>query len=175
MKLIFLDTETGGINSRVNSLLSVGLVIWEDKKIITKKEFYIKEKEYNVTTQAIEINKIDLNELKKNGLKKSEIKKEIINLIKENFKEKAILAGHNINFDISFLKKIFEEKEFLEIFSYRSIDVASIMKYLSIKKGLDLNSLDDAIKYYNLETKKRHTALGDAIVVAELFNKLLEE
>ncbi len=75
MKLIFLDTETGGINSRVNSLLSVGLVIWEDKKIITKKEFYIKEKEYNVTTQAIEINKIDLNELKKNGLKKSEIKK----------------------------------------------------------------------------------------------------
>lgn len=175
MKLIFLDTETGGIDPRVNSLLSIGLVIWENKKIITEKEFLVKEKNYNVTAQAMEINKINLDELKKKGLEKSEIKKEITNLVKNNFKEKAILAGHNINFDISFLKKIFEEKEFSEIFSYRSIDTASIIKYLSIKKGLDLNSLDDAIKYYNLKVNERHTALGDAIVTAELFNKLLEE
>ena len=175
MKLIFLDTETGGIDPKTSSLLSIGLVIWENKKIITEKEFLVKEKNYNVTTQAMEINKINLDELKKKGLEKSEIKKEIINLVKNNFKEKAILVGHNINFDISFFKKIFEEKEFLEIFSYRSIDTASIIKYLSIKKGLDLNSLDDAIKYYNLKVNERHTALGDAIITAELFNKLLEE
>ena len=75
MKLIFLDTETGGVDPRANSLLSIGLVIWENKKIITEKEFLVKEKNYNVTAQAMEINKINLDELKKKGLEKSEKKK----------------------------------------------------------------------------------------------------
>lgn len=175
MKIIFLDTETGGIDSKVNSLLSIGLVIWENKKIIFEKEFLVKEYQYNVTPKAMEINKINLDELRENGLEKSQIKKEIIKIVKKNFEDKAILAGHNISFDISFLKNIFTKDEFAELFSYRTIDTASIMKYLSIKKNIILNSLDDAIKYYNLKIEKRHSALGDALVTARLFNKLLEE
>ncbi|MGL4653851.1 3'-5' exonuclease [Cetobacterium sp.] len=175
MRIVFLDTETGGLNPLINSLLSIGLVIWEDGEIKLKKEFFVKEDEYNVTPEAMRVNNINLEDLRKKGNEKSEIKKEIIKIIKENFNEKAILAGHNISFDISFLKQIFNEKEFLEIFSYRSIDTASILKYISIKKNLSLNSLDDAIKYYNLKIEKRHTALDDAVVTAEIFTKLLEE
>lgn len=175
MKIVFLDTETGGINPLTSSLLSLGLVIWEDGNIKIKKEFFIKEDKYNVTPKAMEINNINLDELKKKGIEKLKIKQEIVKIIKENFNEKAILAGHNVSFDISFLKKIFTEEEFQEIFSYRSIDTASILKYISIKKNLSLNSLDDAIKYYNLKIEKRHTALEDAIVTAKIFTKLLEE
>lgn len=67
MKIVFLDTETGGLDPSVNSLLSIGLVIWEDGKIKTKNEFFVKENEYNVTSKAIEVNRIDLKELKKKG------------------------------------------------------------------------------------------------------------
>lgn len=175
MKLVFLDTETGGINPKVNSLLSIGLVIWEDKKIIFEKEFFVKEEQYNITPKAMEINKLNLDELKKNGMEKNKIKEEITKIIKKNFEDKAILAGHNINFDISFIKTIFTEKEFMNLFSYRSIDTASIIKYISIKKNINLTSLDDAIKYYNLKIEKRHSALDDAMVTAKIFNLLLEE
>lgn len=175
MKLVFLDTETGGINPKVNSLLSIGLVIWEDKKIIFEKEFFLKEEQYNITPKAMEINKLNLDELKKNGIEKNKIKEEITKIIKRNFEDKAILAGHNINFDISFIKTIFTEEEFMNLFSYRSIDTASIIKYISIKKNINLTSLDDAIKYYNLKIEKRHSALDDAIVTAKIFNLLLEE
>lgn len=175
MKIIFLDTETGGLNPNENSLLSIGLAIWEDGEIKEKKEFFIKEENYNVTKKAMEINNIDIDYLKINGMEKKEIKKEIKNIVKSNFKDKAILAGHNINFDISFFKKIFTENEFSELFSYRTIDTASIIKYISIKKKIPLNSLDDIINYYKLPINDRHTALADAVLTAKVFTKLLEE
>ena len=36
MKLLFIDTETGGINEKENSLLSIALICWENKKILDK-------------------------------------------------------------------------------------------------------------------------------------------
>lgn len=47
MELLFLDTETGGLNPGVNSLLQVGLVAYVDGKVIAKREFSIKEENYN--------------------------------------------------------------------------------------------------------------------------------
>lgn len=38
MRLLFLDTETGGLNEFEHSLLTMGMVVWENGKIIAKKE-----------------------------------------------------------------------------------------------------------------------------------------
>lgn len=176
MKILFIDTETGGLDPNKHSLLSVGLALWEDSEIMHTEEFFVKEEEYNVTEIALKINKIDLEKLKKIGISKIEIKENILKFIKKNFdEEKIILAGQNVNFDISFLKKLFSLEEFSQIFSYRSVDIASILKYISLKKNIDISSLDEAMKYYGIKTEKRHTALEDAKIAAEIFTKLLEE
>lgn len=64
-KYIFIDTETGGIDPNYSSLLSIGLIVWEDRKIKCSKEFFIKQKSYNVTSIALRINNINLVDLEK--------------------------------------------------------------------------------------------------------------
>ena len=39
MRLLFIDTETGGVNEKENSLLSIALICWENKKVLDKTEF----------------------------------------------------------------------------------------------------------------------------------------
>lgn len=180
MKLLFIDTETGGINEKENSLLSIALICWENKKILDKTEFFIKEKEYNVTEIAMKINQLDLEVVKKRGLEKQEVVEKINEFIKKNFNnEKAVLCGHNINFDIRFLKELYNKvgKDYEEFISYRSLDTASIFRFFSIAgkfNGKEINSLDDAIKYFNLSFDNRHTAMGDIEKTVEVFNKLID-
>lgn len=179
-KLLFIDTETGGIDPNLHSLLSIGLVVWQDKKIIDTLEVFIKRKKYSTTETALKINKIDLNELRKKGLEPKEAMDIILRFINKNFNEKATLVGHNLGFDVGFFKEFFKENkiDYNNFFSYRGIDTASILKYLSISKKLkkNVNSLDDAIEYFNLEVdeNKRHTALTDSYITAKLFEKLIE-
>ena len=93
MKLLFIDTETGGINEKENSLLSIALICWENKKILDKTEFFIKEKEYNVTEIAMKINQLDLEIIKKIGLEKQEVVEKINEFIKKNFNNEKALLG----------------------------------------------------------------------------------
>jgi DNA polymerase III epsilon subunit-like protein len=175
-KLLFIDTETGGLNSNIHSLLSIGLVTWNDGRIVNQKEIYIKSPVYNVTEEAMNINKIDLKNLDKIGMNKREAKDLMIKFLKDEFKnEKITLAGHNVNFDISFLKQLFKN-DFSLYFSHRSIDTASIFKYLTIKGILktEVVSLDDAINYFQIRVKNRHTALDDVLATAKIFTKLIE-
>ncbi|MGL6025290.1 MAG: 3'-5' exonuclease [Cetobacterium sp.] len=180
MKLLFIDTETGGINEKENSLLSIALICWEDKKVVDKLEIFIKEESYNVTEKAMEINGLNLEKLKKYGLEKKVAVEKINSFILKNFKEeKAVLCGHNVGYDIRFLKELYNkiEKNYEEFISYRSLDTASIFRFLTIAgkfKEKKINSLDDAIKYFNIPFENRHTAMGDIEKTVQIFNELIK-
>ena len=61
-RLLFLDTETGGLDSRTHSLLSLGLVVWDKNDgIIYKKEVCQKLKRYSVTQEALDVNHFDIS------------------------------------------------------------------------------------------------------------------
>ncbi|WP_179208020.1 3'-5' exonuclease [Clostridium diolis] len=179
-KILFIDTETGGIDAEKHSLLSIGLVIWEDKRIIDSKEFFIKHETFNVTPTAMKINKIDFQEFLKVAKEPHIILSEIMEFLKRNFNNNfpVVLGGHNTNFDISFFKNFLMEHrvDFNSLFSYRFIDTSSILKYLYYANIVteDISSADAAFEYFNIDVKNRHSALGDAIATAELFNHLLE-
>lgn len=176
MKILFIDTETGGLIPEKHSLLSIGLVFWEDGALKATKEFFLKEEKYIVDESAMLINGINLSELKEKGKSKSSIKQELVFFIKEHFKnEKVYLGGHNVSFDIAFMKQLFTLDEFNSLFSYKNIDTMSILKFLSLKGVCDSNSLDEAIEYFGVENIARHSALGDAIITAKLFTILLGE
>lgn len=179
-KLLFADTETGGLEPESSSLLSVGLVVWENGNIINEKEILLKENNLKLSDKAMGINKIDINA----HITKAVEHNEAIRLIKdfcfENFVIPPLitLAGHNINFDIKFLKHLFKQSDNLysKIFSHRSIDTASILKFLYFSNILetDISSSDAAFKHFSINIEKRHTALGDARATALLFNELLK-
>lgn len=180
-KILFIDTETGGINPKETSLLSIGLVAWENGNILDKKEFYIKHDLYRITPQAISINKINLVDFIQKALAPEAVISQILKFIDDNFHEckgNIVIGGHNTNFDINFLKEFLHSNgiKFESIFSHRFIDTASIIKFLYYADKLpqDISSSDEAFRFFNIDIENRHTALDDAFATANLFNSLLK-
>lgn len=180
-KIMFLDTETGGLNPNTASLLSIGLVAWENGEIIDKREIFIKNEIFKITPQAIAINKIDLVHFVEHSISPSEAINDVIAFVKKNFGEcigNVTIGGHNTNFDINFLKKFFtsHKLEFNKIFSHRFIDTSSVLKFLYYagKFPEDMSSSDRAFRYFGIYPDKRHSALGDAIATAKLFTELIK-
>lgn len=178
-KILFIDTETGGLDPTTNSLLSVAFVVWENGEFLLSKEVLINDGILNVSPQALEINKINIAKHSKNALKSEFAVLEIESFLNENFNndEKIILCGHNIIFDINFFKAFWTKngRNYNQRFSHRYIDTASLLFYLSIANKIpsELTSSDKAFDYFKISVNKRHSALGDVIATAELFNKLV--
>lgn len=180
MKLLFLDGETGGLDEDETSLLSLGLVAWENHKIKNVLEVYIKEPVLRIIPSALEINKIDLRKFNQMAISVEEAQKKIEQFIYQNFglpKGQVKLAGINIKFDIGFIKKCFSKKFYHKWFQHKSMDLQAIITYLYIK-GLipeDYSSSEEAYKYFNINNGVvRHGALFDALDNVELFEKLLK-
>src|SRR5690606_30430214 len=179
-KILFIDTETGGLDPLEHSLLSVAFAVWDNGKITTSKEFLINDGVLNVTSKALEINGINIIEHSRIALKSKYAISEIKNFLNQNFEfdEKIILCGHNILFDINFFKNFWNKNEgnYNKRFSHRYVDTASILFFLSITNKLpeNSNSSQNAFDLFGISIDKRHSALGDVLGTAELFNRLIE-
>lgn len=182
MKIMFLDVETGGLDEIENSLLSVGLFIWDKGNIIEGKEIFICKEQYNTVQAALDINKINLDELRIKGISEEKAIEEIESFCFKYFnKEKVILGGHNVTFDIGFIKALYRRnnKDFYSRFSYRFLDTGSILRFMHLQGKLenDIFSSDKAFEFFGItfEENKRHTALGDAEATAKLLSKLINK
>jgi DNA polymerase-3 subunit epsilon len=179
-RLLFIDTETGGLDPDRHSLLSIAMVIWEDKEIIESLEILINDGLLSVTREALAINKIDLEQHKQSAMPSALAIAETLKFINKHFPEpgKITLAGHNVHFDVNFLKSFFSKnnKDFSKYFSHRIIDTSSILHYLYLAGKIKERAIssDEAFQLFDIKVEGRHTALGDAIATAKLFNKLLD-
>lgn len=178
-RLLFIDTETGGLDPDKHSLLSIAMVIWEDSKIIDSMEILVNDGILSVTREALSINKIDLEEHKRSAVSSSLAMDEILLFIGKHFpgQGKITLAGHNVHFDADFLKRFFSSnnQNFSKYFSHRIIDTSSILHYLYLAERIKHKAIssDEAFDLFNIKVEGRHTALGDAMATAQLFTKLL--
>jgi len=179
-RLLFIDTETGGLDPDRHSLLSFAMVIWEDMKIIDSKEVLINDGILSVNKEALSINKIDIEKHKQSAMTSSQAMDEIISFIGKHFPGhgKITLAGHNVHFDADFLKRFFSanNKDFSEFFSHRIIDTSSILHYLYLAGRIKHRAIssDEAFDFFDIKVEGRHTALGDAMATAKLFTTLLD-
>lgn len=177
-RLLFIDTETGGLDPNKHSLLSLGMVVWEDMEIIDSQELLINDGKLSVTEEALSINKIDIDEHKKSAISSTQAIEKIFQFIGKHFphQRKITLAGHNVQFDVNFLRFLFSRnnENFGKFFSHRIIDTSSILYYLYLA-GLKQKAIssDEAFDLFEIKVEGRHTALGDALATAKLFTKLL--
>ena len=178
---LVVDTETGGLNPRKNSILSIAGVVWEPKKSITPIfDFYICEPKLNYVDKAMEVNRIDLEDVK-NGLKPFEAVQEIKRSLGKYFghaRQPIMLVGHNINFDIAFIKRLYRlaKLEYYVDFRNRALDTAAILEFLMISGKIegDRASADVLFEATNTKIREedRHTAKGDAIATATAIDTL---
>lgn len=180
-RLLFIDTETGGIDPTKHTLFSIGLVVWDSTNgILDSKEILIKSDEYIITKEAQRINRFERDTHELTALPPKKAIERIIDFNSNWFDLNMLvpLAGHNTQFDVSFIKTFLKEnnRSYNEIFSHRIIDTYTLLRslYYAGKITDDISSSAQAFKYFNIKVENRHSAQGDAIATAELFEKLLK-
>ena len=165
-----LDTETTGLHvEKGDQIISVASLKVSDLKI--DEQNYLDElvnpnmkipesstKIHNITDEQV-ISKPSLLEISEKILK---------------FLKKSVLVGHNINFDINFLKENSKGSQLANRMKViKSIDTI----YLTASLFPDLKNyeLSNLCEYFNIKTDDqiRHSALGDCIITARLFLHLI--
>jgi DNA polymerase-3 subunit epsilon len=178
-RILFIDTETGGIDPASNSLLSLGLVVWKELEVKASLEILIDDGILNVTEKALEINQIDLGEHRKKAVSPAVAIQQMDKFVNSHFpkEEKIVLGGHNISFDVNFLNAFLTRNgyNFQQRFSHRHVDTSGILFYLYLtgKIKRKLTASQDALDYFGIAVQGRHTALGDAVATAQLFSRLV--
>ena len=178
-KILFIDTETGGIDPSRDSLLSMALLVWSEGEMGASIEILINDGVLHVTEEALRINGIDLGVHVKEALSPEGAMEVFSAFVGKYFgeEEKIVLGGHNISFDVNFLN-VFLTKygpQWKGRISHRHVDTSSILFYLYLtgKIKRKIVSSQDAFDYFGIIVDGRHTALGDVKATAQLFSRLV--
>jgi DNA polymerase III epsilon subunit-like protein len=184
-RLLFIDTETGGLDPSRCSLLSLGLVAWQEGALLGSTEIFIREPTIAVDSEAQSIHGIDIDWLRFHGLIPTTAVEAIEAFTTFHFGRPDVhgtvpLGGHNVAFDIGFIKRLYRlaGADYDRVFSHRTIDTAGILRFLTIAGILPLEgaSSSAAFEYFGIGfvDHARHSALGDAKATALLFTKLVD-
>ncbi|MBP1628771.1 MAG: polymerase epsilon subunit-like 3'-5' exonuclease [Holophagaceae bacterium] len=180
---LFLDTESGGLDPRKHSLLSLGLVVGGPQGVQHSLEILIKHDPYVVTEGGMAVNRIDLEKHTALALEPAQALVVLDIFLAQHFPHPCrpiTLVGHNVNFDRDFLGVFLDSQgRLLEPrFSHRVIDTHSIAAGLRDAGRLDMPHLGSSALFERfgivVPDEKRHTALGDALATFELYWKLVE-
>lgn len=184
-QFVVLDMEMGGLDPCKHSVLSLGAVIWHDRRILDSFEVFVREERIVAEPAAIAVNKIDIAWLQEHGCPPSDAVNQFHDFLARYFgalpgHEKIILAGHNLQVDLGFLRRLygFAGLSHEQYFSHRVLDTASVLHFLHLAGRLPVGSagLGDALTHFDIKlaSSVRHTAVGDAMLTAHLLNKLLD-
>ena len=184
-KIIFIDTETGGVNPEKSALIQLSGIIRIDKKDIEKFNFYIKPFENSeVNEKALEVQGRTLEELKTDKyVEEKEVYKQFIKLLdkyidKYDRTDKFIVAGYNVRFDVDILKAFFQRHGNNFLFSYLDssmLDPLYSIRLLQIAEVLPVlenNKLETWCKHFGIELKA-HDGLEDIEATKKLIGKLI--
>lgn len=184
-KIIFIDTETGGVNPEKSALIQLSGIIRIDKKDVEKFNFYIKPFENSeVNEKALEIQGRTLDELKtEKYIEEKEVYKQFINLLdkyidKYDKTDKFIVAGYNVRFDVDILKALFQRHGNNFLFSYLDSSMLDplysirLLQIAGILPVLENNKLETWCKHFGIELKA-HDSLEDIVATKKLIGKLI--
>jgi len=187
--IIILDTETGGLDPKVNGLLSLSAKLNNQDEIIT---LYLKPQDNLVYEEkALNVNQLNLEQLKRDGLDKRVFCKTFyIWLLEIGAKyniEQYRIVGHNIHFDINFLKETFKEYKqyspfrYKGLFDYHYIDTCVIANYLIDSNKIDPQNIKLITLYKHLKniaydelTENAHNSHIDVLMTEYIYNKFIE-
>lgn len=186
-KYCCIDTETTGLISTKNNLLSACFIILDNNfKELDRLNIFVKYSEYTINIKALEVNKINIISHHNNSITTNIIdsNKILHDFLKKNKSEwRFIPIYHNSLFDISFIQNsgLLPKNEYDDYFSYIPIDTLTIAQYFKSCKKLPSTqaiSLVALSKYFNLydlnDTNNFHTAEYDAEITIKLLKRFNE-
>lgn len=174
-QVVVLDIEAGGLDPLQHSILSIGLVTGDGAR---SRELYVREPHIVTTPGGMAVNRIDLADIEAKGLE-PDAACEVLEAFLAPI-ERPLLAGHNIAFDLAYLRRLYNvaERPMPPRLIHRTIDTHSLIWALRSlgKLPATLVGSDAAFAHFDIAPPPalRHTALGDAIATRHLLERLLE-
>lgn len=163
-RFVVFSTETTGLDTEKDVILSIGAIGIEDGKIIVKDSFDI----------TILQDKFNPEIAIKNGIlntsdEKVSQEEAISGFI--NYLGNATLIGHRIHFDIAMINQALDKLQAGKLRN-EALDVEVMyQKWQQLAEDKQL-SIDELATTFKISKSDRHTASGDAYITALIFLKL---
>lgn len=168
-ELVVLDTETTGLDTKKDEILSIAAVKIRDNKILTSQSFEV----YLKTTKELQAKNIGLHQIRPCDLINAKEPKEAIFELLEFIGNKT-LVGYYLEFDVAMINRY--TKEYLNItLPNKMIEISEIYfdKTIALipQGNIDL-SFDKILKSCAIPNMGVHNALNDAIMSAMIYLNL---
>lgn len=186
---VIVDLETAGFNASKDALLEIAFIFVEysnlsteehEQKLVITKNLHYHIKPFqgaNFDRSALEFNGIDPDHPFRFAISEEEALTKAFTAIEQYIKKhncsRAILVGHNPNFDLSFLQaavkrtKLFKQNPFHK---FTTFDTATMGAMLYKQTVLAKIANRAGIKF---DEKQAHGALYDATKTAEIFCNII--
>lgn len=160
---VVIDLEMTGLSAKTDQIIEIGAVKVWDGQVVETMECLINPK-CKIPTRVSELTGIT-DDMVQQGKDRDEAVTALLDFLGEN-----ILVGHNVNFDYSFLKQwAVNHKRPLEIKACDTLKLARVL--LPAEQPKKLESL---CSYFQIERRREHRALDDALETYQVFERLKE-
>jgi len=172
MRLLVVDTETGGIHSDTDALLEIGAVVVDEEltELGTFETLVHPFPGLVVDHESIAVTSLDLRAIREKGLPEKEAITSFLQFSIQSSDRDGppVLSGWNVSFDAAFLKAAFLRHGVQWPFGHRTLDVQSIWAF---RQRWDFSGLQNACATVLGKTPP-HRALPDALITVEVLRKL---
>jgi DNA polymerase III alpha subunit (gram-positive type) len=183
MSYICFDTETSGLDPLCNLLTACFIVLDENLNEIDILNLQIKHEYYYVSTKALEVNHIDLirHNNDKSSVTLAQASEFLCKFLTKNKKGGCPLIpiGHNLNFDIPFVKKMLSNIDYNKFISWNQIDTIVLAQFLKLNNKISKYqsiSLVNLAQFYNITIPgQAHTAEYDTKMTIEVLKRMQTE
>lgn len=160
-KYAIIDVETTGLRAGQARITEIAIILHDGIRSLSEFHSLINP-ETKIPYQITQLTGIN-DKMVAGAPKFYEIAREIVELT-----EDAIIVGHNVNFDYSFLKAEFKSLGY--DFQRKTLDTVRLSRKLF--PGLPGYSLGKLCESLQIKNESRHRAYGDARATARLFEML---
>lgn len=185
-KILFLDLETTGLDPLTNSIVQIAAEYHIDGK--KQDQFFVEIKppisqDRLISLDALKVTKLNLNKIFNSGKDEGPALISFVDWVLSLDANKLSICGHNVHFDIAFMKNLFRRYNLNgwdNIISHRIEDTCSLARSLQ-KAGIlpnssvSLGSLAELLNITIPENETLHNAKTDVRVTSEIYYKLINK
>ncbi len=179
VRFVVFDSETSGLDLAKNRLLTIAGVAMAGPEVQLDDTFEAKVAQTDVGgADAAVIHGLISNDLA-DGLAEDEAAARFLDYARDS-----VLVAHHAAFDMRMLQKAISSHRGAKVWN-PSVDTAQLAQRVEAgpmtsnqARGADQRTsyqLDSLVKRYGIEVAERHTAAGDALATALLFQRLLKK
>lgn len=187
--LLLLDTETTGVDPHQGDILTAAFSVLKrvsvgEYEVLDSLDLAIKHEPYRVSAGALRVNKINLVEHDAKAVSLKDASRTLNVFLQKHaplpvgkpYNPNALIPfGHNVHFDIDFIKVTMPDVRWSDHVSYRKLDTMEATRWL-IEAGILPSSLKGSLEslttYFNIPHDS-HDARGDVLATLEVHKKLV--